>query len=697
MTMTSVISAPPVAHRDLSALFAPESIAIVGASNDPAKYGNWLAVRALRDQQRRRPFLINRTRSSILGEPAAPSLTSLGHRVDLAVIAVPAAGFEDAVNDAIEAKVRAIVGITAGLGEAGPEGLARQNALVARLREAGISMLGPNCLGVLDNTSGLDATVNEFRPGPVSIISQSGNVAIDLAEHFAEQGLGVARFASLGNCADLDVADLIDSCVDHDGTSAIAVYCEGFKDGRKFARAAARASAAGKPVVVLSVGRGAASTRGAASHTGSLVTSGIVLEAVCEATGAELVSSPYEMANLLQALVRTRPPAGRRAAVLADGGGHASLASDSLEEAGLLVNEFSTGLASGLAVELPPTAGVSNPIDIAGGGERDIDCFTRVTQRLIDSPEADMVLMTGFFGGYGDYDPAVVQAEIKVARDIGELVTKSGASFVAQTMFSDSQAAAELRASGVAVYRNVEHATWALGRLARRAQSAVPELPEIPTPAPPMTETGYWNARRALAATGIPFVPAAEVATLAELAAAARELRFPLVLKALGQEHKSDNGGVLLNIQDHEKLLQAWERMQVSLAPPTCSVEQMADLSAAMELIIGVRQDPTFGPVVLVGIGGVYTELLKDTRCALGPVTARQAKDMMLSLRGAALLTGFRGKPAVDVDSAADLVAKLSAFAAEHPEISEIECNPIAVTPAGSIALDARIILAAAS
>lgn len=682
------------AHRNLTALFDPASIAIVGASNDARKYGNWLAVRALRDLSVRPAHLINKSRTTILGHPAVPSLTALSGPVDLAVIAVPAAGFDEAIDDAIAAQAKAIVAITAGLGETGGAGRARQEALVARLRAASIPMLGPNCLGVLDNTTGLDATVNEFRPGSVSIISQSGNVAIDLAEHFSELGLGVARFASLGNCADLDVADLIDSCIDHEGTSAIAVYCEGFKDGRKFAAAAARAAEAGKPVVLLSVGRGAASTRGAASHTGSLVTSHVVLQSVCEATGAELVSSPLGMANLLQALVRTRPPRGSRVAVLADGGGHASLASDSLEDAGLQVEEFSPELSFGIAGELPPTASVSNPIDLAGGGEQDITSFTRVVKRLVHSTETDAILMTGFFGGYGDYDPAAVPGEIQAGYDIGSVVAEAGASFIAQTMFADSAPAAALRESGIAVYRNVEHATWAMSRLAARKPFARHPLPVLPEPTrSPVQETGYWPARRALAAAGIPFVPATEVRTIEELTAAASQLRFPLVLKALGDEHKSDNGGVILNIADVTALLEAWADVQTRLAPPVCSLEEMTDLSQAVELIIGVRRDPTFGPIVLVGLGGIYTELVQDTRCALGPVTSDQAKKLLLSLRGAVLLTGFRGQPAVDIERAAQLVATLSNYAAAHPEIAEIECNPIAVTPGQALALDARIIL----
>lgn len=679
--------------RDLTPLFSPRSIAIVGASDDPTKYGNWLATRAVRDEKVRPAFLVNRSRSTVLGRPAVPTLSDLDSHVDLAVVAVPAAGFAAAIEDAIAANVGAVVAITAGLGEAGGEALERQDALVERLRDAGIPMLGPNCLGVLDNSSRLDATPNDFLPGSISIVSQSGNVAVDLAEQFARHGMGVARFASLGNSADLDVADIVNDCVDHAETQAIAVYCEGFKDGRKFAAAAARAARAGKPLVLMSVGRGDAATRGARSHTGSLVTSSLVLEAVCDATGAELVASPLEMTNLLQALLRTRPPRGRRVAVLADGGGHASLASDALEDVHLRVDEFSPALKIEIGFELPITAATANPIDTAGGGEQDISCFARVTERLVDTDEVDAVLMTGFFGGYGQVEAALADREDEVARSIGNLVDNAGASLIVQTMYTSSRAANTLRDAGIAVYRDVEHAAWSLNRLAGRAEAPAVVMPTMPEVRSPLTRAGYWAARRVLAAAGITFPRGAEVSTIEELESVIDKLRFPLVLKALGNEHKSDSNGVALNIADRHELLEVWADFQARLLPPTCSVEEMADLGGRVELIVGVRQDPTFGPIVLVGMGGVNAELLKDTRCALGPVTSSQARDLLLSLRGAALLTGFRGSSPKDLDAAADLVASLSQFAAEHPEIDEVECNPIAVGSHDTVALDARIVL----
>jgi len=208
-----------------------------------------------------------------------------------------------------------------------------------------------------------------------------------------------------------------------------------------------------------------------------------------------------------------------------------------------------------------------------------------------------------------------------------------------------------------------------------------------------VTKSGYYESRRLLTAAGVLFVPAQEVVTRSELLLAAAELKFPLALKALGDEHKSDRGGVILGIKDLESLAVAWDDVQVRLNPPSCSLEEMADLTHSVELLVGVRQDPRFGPIVLVGLGGVFAEILRDTKCALGPVTHEHARELLLSLRGAALLTGARGRPAVDLDAVAAVVVCLSVLAAEHPEISEIECNPVAATPSGAVALDARIVL----
>lgn len=692
MTMAPDLSPTSAAERrDLTALFAPRAVAVVGASDDPSKYGNWIALHALRGD--RPVHLVNRARGTVLGRPAVPSVTAIGEPVDLAVIAVPASGFEAAVDDALAAGVKAIVGISAGLGESGVDGQRRERALAERVRAAGACLLGPNCLGVLNHSAGLELAANDFPAGSIALLSQSGNVAIELAALVADHGLGFSRFASLGNQADVGIADLIDACVDHAETEAIALYCEDFRDGRRFAEAALRAHQAGKPVVLLAVGRGAAAARGARSHTGAMVSPGVVVDAACAAAGMELVATPTEMAHLLQGLLRTRPSRGRRAAVFADGGGQASVASDCLDAAGWRVDEFSPTLSAAVAAELPATAAVTNPVDVAGGGEQDITCFSRVTERLLGSDEVDAVLLTGFFGGYVGYSAELGAGELTTAQDIAALHHERDTTLVVQTMNWQSRAADTLRDGGVPVYRDVADAVWVLDRLATREQRSPRGVPILPAAAEPIASNGYWQTRRLLAEAALPFVPAAEVRTLDELRAAASGLRYPLVLKALGDEHKSDRGGVLLGIGDDVELEAAWHDVHERLSPPSCSVEEQADLGDAVELIVGVRRDPRFGPIVLVGIGGVYTELLADIRCALGPVDAASARELLLSLRGSRLLTGFRARPRVDVDAAAALVARLSEFAAAHPEIAEIECNPVAVTPHGAVCLDARIVL----
>lgn len=693
MDLCTSAAVPSRRAAALSALFDPRAVAIVGASDDPEKYGNWLAVRAVAGP--RPAYLINARRATALGRPTFNRLTDVGADVDLAVLAVPAAAFESAVDDALAAGVRAIVGITAGLGELGGEGKRLQESIASRVRQAGAVLLGPNCLGVLDTTTGLDATVNSFEPGSVALLSQSGNVAIDIAQQLAEHGLGISRFASVGNQADIDIADLIDSCVQHEGTAAIALYTEGIKDGRRFTEAMARAEAAGKPVVLLAAGGSSASARSAASHTGSMVTSRTVIQAACDAAGAEFVSSPHELANLVQALMATALPDGPRVAVFADGGGHASLASDALDGAGLMVDPFAEDTRQKVEKLLPHSAGTTNPIDTAGAGEKDPTVFVEVVEVLGSAGDVDATLLTGYLGGYGEYSVELAANEVQAARDLAAAVHRDRRCLVAQLMFDQSPAAQALREGGIAVYRHVEDAAWVLRRLVdRRRRQLVGVPPQVPHRAPLQHGDGdYWNARQALATAGIPFVRAHRVETEHEMLAHAREMTYPVALKALGDEHKSDRGGVVLGLRSEQELLAAWRDLQDRLAPPSVSLEEMADLTDAVELIVGVRRDPTFGPLVLVGLGGVLTELLHDTSSALGPVSAAQALALFRRLRGTRLLDGYRGKPSVNLAAAATLVAKLSEFAAEHPEISEIECNPIAVTPHNAIALDARIIL----
>ncbi|MGW7689771.1 acetate--CoA ligase family protein [Streptomyces asiaticus] len=681
-----------VPGRDLGPLFAPNAVAIVGASNDQTKWGNWISVQALRMRGRRPVYLVNRRGEPVLGERAYRSMAELPQCADLAVIAVPAAGFESAVEDALAAGARAIVGITAGFAELGTEGEARQSALARRVREAGAVLLGPNCLGVLDSGSELYLSSNPLPPGSVGLISQSGNMALELSRILSERGLGFSRFASLGNQADLTVADLIRAYTVHPETKLIAVYSEDFGNGRDFVAAAAEATTMGKPVVLLTVGGSEASVRGAKSHTGALVSDSSVIDAACRAAGIDRVASPRQMASLLEALHLFGAAPARRVAVLADGGGHASVACDLAERYGLSVPEFDPELSQRLRDHLTPSAGVGNPVDLAGMGEKDVTSFARVLGDLLDAPDTDSVLITGYFGGYGEYSAALATAEVETAAGMGELVRDRCKPVAVHTMYPYSDAAEELQRRGVPVFRAIEEAARSLGMLARRT-AADPALRPLPDPAPPVTDDGYWSARELIRAAGVDFPAARLATTVDEAVAAAREIGGRVVVKALGLLHKSDSGGVALGLEGDTVVRTAVADMAERLSPPGYCVEAMADLRDGVELIVGVRRDPRFGPVTMLGLGGVTTEVLRDVAFALAPLTPGQAHELLDRLRSAALLHGVRGRPAVDLDALAHTIAAITDVAAAHPEIAELEVNPLLATPRGCQGLDARIVL----
>lgn len=671
----------------LEALFAPTSVAVIGASDDIRKWGNWLAKGALAGPVP--VHLVNARADTVLGRPAVPSLVSAGLRTDLAVVAVPASAFESAVDDALAAGARAIVGISAGLGEAGAEGKAREQAVVARVRAAGAVLLGPNCLGVSDAAAGLSLTSNPLPPGDVAFISQSGNLSLELAQLLEAHDLGFSRFASLGNQAHVDAADLVEATASHAATKVVAVYCEDFRDGRRFAQAALDARAAGKPVVLLTVGASEASARQASSHTASLVSSSDVVDAACSAGGIVRVHTPSQMAEAV-ALLRESPLAlGRRVAIITDGGGHASIAADVAHLRGLDVVHFSEQLASTVAAELPPAATSVNPIDVAGGGEQDLSCFGRIISSVLASGEVDAMVVSGYFGGYGQYGEALADLEVETAGAMADAVQSSGRPLVVHSMFPSSAAAARLRSRGVPVYRTIEGALDALGQTAGTGPTG---LVELPVGATPLVDFGYWSVRDLLKGSGVRFPDAHLITSADELEAALPQITFPVVLKAMGLLHKSDVGGVRLGVTDAEALRAEYRTMVEQLSPPAVTIEQMLDTSSGVELIVGVRRDERFGPVAMVGIGGVLTEVLDDVATALAPVDAPRARELLLSLRSAALLTGVRGRPPVDLTALAEQVALITRLACAHPEVVDLEVNPLLATAEGAVALDARAV-----
>ena len=679
----------------LDALFSPRTVAIVGASADSAKWGHILAQRALASPGDRRVLLINRHGGDVLGHPTYPSarMAADAHEraVDLAVLCVPVGSFVASVTDAVAAGARAIVAITAGLSETGPEGARLEAEGLAIARGAGAVLVGPNCLGIVDTTTGLQLAHAVLPAGDVAVLSQSGNLVLDLGGLLAERGLGVSRFVSLGNQADLGVVDFMQACVGHEGTRAVAVYTENVVDGRAFLDAALALRDAGKPLVLLAPGRTEAAVRSAASHTGSLTSSSMVIDAACAAVGAHRVDHPTQMADLLSAVRAPRRMPGRRVAILTDGGGHGAVAADALAAVGLLTPVLTGPVTPELEAALWAQATVTNPVDLAGAGEQDVASYARGVQVLLASDQVDGVLLTGYFGGYSTEQSNLTGPELAAARQVADAVAGQGKPLVVQTIHPQSPASQVLRAVGIPVHRDVDRACAVLAGLVEHDAAGLAQ--ELPVPAPPATDPSYDGARALFAGAGIAFPAAVSVVDATGLQAALDALGFPVVLKAAGLLHKSEGGGVVVGLADREAALAAYADLVTRLAPPSVSVEAMADIGDGVELIVGGVRDPRFGSVVMVGLGGIFTEVLDDTACAIAPVSVDAARELLLSLQGAPLLLGARGRPPVDLDALAEVVAGVSRLAAAHPELVELELNPVLAGPAGALALDARVVL----
>ena len=678
--------------RDLRPLFAPRSVAVLGASDDPAKWGQWIAAGALRGAHRRDVWLVNRKGGEILGREAYRSLAELPGEPELVVISLPAAAFEEAIDASLAVGARAIVAITAGLGEIDDAGRAREAAVVERVRAAGAVMLGPNCLGVYDAAADLDLGSNEFTPGALGIISQSGNLALELSLLAADYGVGVSRFASLGNQADIEAAELVDAFAADEHTRVIGVYCEDFRDGRAFARAGAAAVAAGKQVVLLAAGGSEAGARAAASHTGALASDAAAVEAACRASGILGVATPKQLVDRALASLAPHRPRGRRVAIVGDGGGTGVVTADLVTQAGLELPRLSTELAARLTA-IAPSVITTNPgrpgrsgraglLELRARHERGarigrgrcgrlhrllrwLQPDERGIQRRRDGGRArDRPL------GGGERPPARVSGDVlgfvSRPRPAGRTVCLCTATSRLPSTPSRSSWSSARRPAGCSRARRA-----CLARRRRRVLRIARSSCRDRCPVRDRAEGGLGRdgARRC------------------------SRLGYPVALKALGLLHKSDAGGVALGLEDDRAVAAAAEDMQSRLAPEGFSVEELVDTTDGVELIVGCRRDARFGPLVLVGLGGVYAELLRDVRVALAPAGADELEALLLCLRGAGVLTGARGQAPVDVRSAAEVAAALSRVAAAHPEIAEIEINPLLATPAGAVGLDARIVL----
>lgn len=662
----------------------PRSVAVIGASADPAKWGYWLARGALAGRGRRPVSLVNPNRGQILGVRCVPRVSDLAEAPELIAVSVRAPHVAAVVDEALLAGVRGLLIITAGVPDAG--------AIAARVSAAGARLAGPASLGIFDAHSDLQLAWGQFTPGPLAVVSQSGQVGSEIALLAAEHSIGISRFVSMGSEADVTAAEVLADLADHPLTRVVAVYLENFAHGAALLGAVGDLRRAGKAVVVIAAGGSEAGQRAARSHTGALATSMEMLDAACRAAGATRVQSPAELVDLCAYLLAAPLPAGRRVGIISDSGGQGALAADLASRAGLSVPALSSELRGTVASILPAEAATANPIDLAGAGERDITSYHAAASLVLDSAEVDAVILTGYFGRYGSDVPPLADAELRTAGALARLAGRAAKPLVVHTMGARTAAAAALRAAGLPVYASVDGATRALGAAAALRENPGRVISSGPPPRPARIPAGYLAARQLLQSAGVPFPAARTVSSAAELESAAAGLHPPYVLKAEWVEHKSEAGGVRLGLADLPALRSAFARMRRRLGPGRYLLEEQDTRPHVVEMLVGARRDPSFGPMVLVGAGGTEAELHADVRIERAPIDTAAARAMIGQLRCAPLLAGWRGRPAVAVGALAAVAVAVARLIADVPGIDQLEINPVRVGPGAVVAVDALVI-----
>jgi acyl-CoA synthetase (NDP forming) len=668
---------------DLDVFSDPASVAVVGASDDPATWGYWLASGALRGAHRRGVHFVNSRADAVLGQPCVNRISELPGAPDLVALCVPAAHVDDVVDEALGLGVRGFLGITAGVAD--------DAALASRITAAGARLLGPNSLGIYDATSELQLMWGSPVRGPLAIVSQSGQLGSELAAIGRRRGLGVSRFVSIGNQSDVTARELLIDLADHEASRVIALYLESFADGETLFDALAMLRSLGKQTVLLTVGGSNASARLARTHTGSLTSSLDVVDAACRRAGVVRVDTPSDVVDVARGFLAAPAPRGRRVAIVGESGGQCGIAADVAAAAGLTVPQFPDALIADLEAQLPRGAACANPVDLAGAGEQDLRNYADFVERVIVGGDVDAVLMTGYFGCYGEDAPVLAEAEARVAERLGAVTVATGVPVLVHTMAPESAAAQTLWSHGVPAYGRVDAAARVLAGLAASYPLPVATVGQTASILSPI-DAGYWAARCALSQIGVEFPRGASVRTAAELSEAAAHLRPPLVLKAGWFEHKSEAGGVRMNLVGAADVLAALDDMHSRLGDGDYVVEEQDTRPDAVEILIAARRDPQLGAVVVVGAGGTETEVHQDVRLECAPVSHDTAAAMLDGLRVAPLLRGWRGRPAVDTGKLADVVVAVSRFIARRADVAEVELNPVRVTPTGPLAVDALIV-----
>jgi len=701
-------------------ILAPDSIAIVGASADPTKRGYKAVVGLLNDGYEGAIYPINRKVSEILGLKTYPTLASLPTTADMALICTPAKTIPGLLADCGKNGVKGATILASGFGEVNGAGEQLERELLNAARKANVRIIGPNTSGVFNLHKKLNLlALDNVKPGDIGIISQSGNMLLALALEAEINGhIGFSTYVGPGNQTDLGFADYLSFLGEENNTRVATIYAEGFNDGRAFLDVA-RQVAKIKPVVVYKSGSTAAGQKAASSHTGALAGSYRMTVDLLKQAGVCSVGQSDEILPVAEGLGLLQQAAGKRVAVLADGGGQATIASDRIVEAGLELASLSDATVSALADILFAQASLSNPIDVAGSTDANPGLLSDCMEILSKDDNVDMLFLVGMFGGYAiRFAEELRQSELQAATAIADLTKRIDKPLVVYSLYAHAKPKplVELRKAGIPVYNSIEHAVQIMAALGERGayiersgdeQFADPVEPDPAVIA--MLDAAQKEGRDLFEFEGKSLLRSYGVAVPEELlirdesdltTALSEYGDIPVAMKVVSRDilHKSDAGGVKLNLHGEAEIRKS--RDEILRA---CKIyKEDADIEGVLitpmapkgiEVIVGASRDPVFGPVLLFGLGGIFVEILEDVAFRAIPLSRDDAHSMIDQIKARKVLDGVRGEAAVDKESLVDLLLKISSIVDAHPQIAELDLNPVIALDDGCTVVDTRVIV----
>ena len=687
-------------REPLDAIFNPRSVAVVGATEKEGSVGRTILWNLLSSPFGGTVYPVNPTRPAILGVKAYPSISAIGEPVDLAVIVTPAKTAPGLIEECGQAGIKGVIIISAGFKEIGPEGVELERLVLEGVRRHGIRLIGPNCLGIMNPIGRMNATfaADICKPGRVGFISQSGALLTAILDWAAHENVGFSSIVSLGSMLDVGWGDVIDYMGNDPNTDSIVIYMETIGDARAFL-SAAREVALSKPIIVIKPGRTVEAAKAAASHTGSLTGSDDVLDAAFRRAGVLRVDSISELFEVSEILAKQPRPRGRRLSIVTNAGGPGVIATDALIGGGGELSDISPETMEALNAVLPTVWSHNNPIDIIGDAPP--DRYAKALEIAATDPETDglLVILT----------PQAMTDPTATARALVKHAKIEGKPVLASWMGGDevAEGAKILREAGIPTFAYPDTACVLF---------ETPRLPIAPergefreevdqiiadVSAEGRTLLTEYESKKVLAAYGIPITDTELAQTEDDAVQAADAMGYPVVAKLLSRTitHKTDVGGVILNLRTPDAVREAFAKIRDSVAEKVgaehfegVTIQPMINWSG-YELIVGSSPDPQFGPVLLFGMGGQLVEVFKDRALALPPLNTTLARQLIRETTISHALKGVRGRKPIDKDALASLLVRFSELVAEQPRIAEIDINPLLASPERIIALDARVVL----